>query len=156
MSINNNNLIVILRIDEGIGFFKTNNNIIAIASLGGNQIESEIITAGLTTNFNCNLIWETTRNSVKKMKDENYPIKIQFFSINLKLPKTPREFIGYLLLPIRNIKVQSPRNVLSLSAHWHKLIGLSSNWKSEKPQILLFLSITSNDIFQNSQVENVS
>lgn len=89
------------------------------------------------------------------MKQENLPVRIECFAVNLKNGGS-RDFIGYILLPIRSVAIQVPSKAFVGSAHWHKLIGLAPDWKDFKPQLLLFVSITNREVFKKFDKQNFS
>lgn len=113
-----------------------------------------VVSSSTTTVFSANLIWETDRASVKRMKQENLPIRIECYAVNLKTGGS-RSFIGYILLPIRSVAIQVPSKAFVGSAHWHKLIGLSQDWKDFKPQLLLFVAITGREAFKSFEKKTV-
>lgn len=57
--------IIILHIEEGVGLNQAE-AILMQASLSGNKLEAEPIKPGHTTLFDCNLVWETDRKSIKR------------------------------------------------------------------------------------------
>uniref|UniRef100_A0A336LVM1 CSON001222 protein n=1 Tax=Culicoides sonorensis TaxID=179676 RepID=A0A336LVM1_CULSO len=144
-------LAIILHVDEGINLNISNDPLIFVASLGGNVMESDPVIPGYTTIFDCNLIWETDKNSVKRMKMENYPIKIEVFAIKSDQDPSERKLIGHLIFPVRNIPVLPPTKALTCKSKWYKLIGLATEWRAQKPEIMLSLMITDKEFFMRTR-----
>lgn len=91
--------------------------------------------------FNSNCIWECDLACIKRIKTDHRPVKVSFFSSS---GSQKRKTIGSLLLPIRGIPVLgvgSKNKALILKMFWHKLICISSKFRSQKPEVLLMLAI---------------
>jgi len=58
-------LVIAMRIEEGIGLNSVEHVLIQ-STLSGNQLRSEPVRPGHTTSFDCNLIWETDKKSIKR------------------------------------------------------------------------------------------
>lgn len=78
------------------------------------------------------------------MKTENVPIKIECFSLTSKdgNTETGREFIGSILIPVRSIPLYPLSKALQIKPRWYRLIGLSPEWRQQKPELLLYIMIT--------------
>lgn len=74
------------------------------------------------------------------MKTDNLPIKIECYSINTV--GGHRELIGFIIIPLRTIPLSKGTNIEKPSMRWHKLIGLSSQWKPQKPELHMCVVIT--------------
>jgi centrosomal protein CEP120 len=73
------------------------------ASLGGNILETNIIPSKTAqSDIGTKLIWETDRESIKRLKNNNCPIKLECFSSSQDLNRT---LIGFNLILIRNIPI---------------------------------------------------
>lgn len=137
----------------------------AQASLSGNKLDREPIKTGHTTSFECSLIWETDRKSIKRMKIENLPVKVDLYKIknyNGDLNVAQKEHIGYVLLPVRGIPMLPIQKAVKSKCRWMKLIGLSKDFRPHKPELLMnimitdkeFLSIDKNKILEAQMIES--
>lgn len=75
-------------------------------------MNTDLIQSGPTTNFNQNIIWMADRKSIKRMKAESCPIKLECFSVDSNADKN---YIGYINLPIRAIPVVSPMKAANVN-----------------------------------------
>ncbi|XP_063708008.1 centrosomal protein of 120 kDa [Culicoides brevitarsis] len=144
-------LTIILHVDEGISLNVNNDPLVLVATLGGNTMESDPVIPGHSTVFDCNLVWETNKKSVKRMKMENYPIKIEVFAVKSEKDPSQRKLIGHLIFPVRNIPFLPPTKALTYKSKWYKLIGLASEWRVLKPEIMLSLMITDKEFFSRTR-----
>jgi len=71
------------------------------------------------------------------MRSEHASLKLECFAFK---EIEGRERIGYILLNIRSAQV-SKYGDLSPKESWHKLLGLRSDLKIQKPELLLALRI---------------
>lgn len=137
----------------------------AQASLSGNKLDREPIKTGHTTSFEFSLIWETDRKSIKRMKIENLPVKIDLYKIknyNGDLNVAQKEHIGYVLLPVRGIPMLPVQKAIKAKCRWMKLIGLSKDFRPHKPELLMnimitdkeFLSIDKNKLLEAQTIES--
>jgi hypothetical protein len=60
------NVIIVVNIEEGINLSAGNDGIFVTATLGGNKLESDPVVPGHSTKFECNLIFQTDRKSIKR------------------------------------------------------------------------------------------
>ncbi|KAL1392784.1 hypothetical protein pipiens_012224 [Culex pipiens pipiens] len=137
-------LVVTVHILDAINFHRVKNTPIVIsASLDKNVLETASRTPGIaSTNFEQSLVWETDRQSVKRMKTENIPIKIECFAVE-GAQRTAQALIGHLLLPLRSVPLLPSSKAATVRPRWYRLIGLSSpEWKSQKPEVQLLAVIT--------------
>ncbi|EDS32124.1 conserved hypothetical protein [Culex quinquefasciatus] len=135
---------MILVIVRPINFHRVKNTPIVIsASLDKNVLETASRTPGIaSTNFEQSLVWETDRQSVKRMKTENIPIKIECFAVD-GVQRTAQALIGHLLLPLRSVPLLPSSKAATVRPRWYRLIGLNSpEWKSQKPEVQLLAVIT--------------
>lgn len=72
------------------------------------------------------------------MRDENLPIKLTCFSIG---SNNTRESIGFILVQMRTVKYTFGRKNVQMKPRWHKLLGVHSHWKQQKPELLLSVSL---------------
>uniref|UniRef100_A0A8D8FY65 Centrosomal protein of 120 kDa n=1 Tax=Culex pipiens TaxID=7175 RepID=A0A8D8FY65_CULPI len=137
-------LVVTVHILDAINFHRVKNTPIVIsASLDKNVLETASRTPGIaSTNFEQSLVWETDRQSVKRMKTENIPIKIECYAVE-GVQRTAQALIGHLLLPLRSVPLLPSSKAATVRPRWYRLIGLNSmEWKSQKPEVQLLAVIT--------------
>lgn len=82
------------------------------------------------------------------MKTENLPVKIDCYALrNFKenVQDAIKEHIGYILVPVKNIPIMSLAKAIQMKSRWSKLIGLSKDWRSHKPELLMNIMITTSD-----------
>lgn len=85
------------------------------------------------------------------MRSGQAALKLECFALKENKAK---ERIGYVLLSIRSAHIIFKHEDLSPKANWHKLLGLRSDLKIQKPELLLILRVEnrkSTDL--NSMVE---
>ncbi|CAO1439755.1 unnamed protein product [Diamesa serratosioi] len=153
----NDQLLIVLHIEEGISLNLSSNSndvIILQATLGGIRLDSEPIKPGHTTSFDCNLIWETDRKSIKRMKQENHPLKLECFVLkqfNGNLETAVRDKIGYILVPVRNITILPLAKAVEMKSRWSKVIGLSKEYRQMKPELLMSAMITDREFITHDR-----
>ncbi|CRK91673.1 CLUMA_CG005322, isoform A [Clunio marinus] len=147
--------VVVVHIEEGIHF----NSAPAIyiqATLSGNKLNAEPVKPGHTTLIDCNLVWETDKKSVKRMKSDNLSIKIECFALSdlkTKPNETRKELIGYILVPMKVIPVVPIAKAIQTKPRWTRVIGLSKEWRQFKPELLLNTMITSKEFLTYNKNE---
>ncbi|XP_053697013.1 centrosomal protein of 120 kDa [Sabethes cyaneus] len=137
-------LIIVLHVLEAINLHRAKNTpIIITASLDKNTLQTDSRLPGIaSTNFDSNLIWETDRRSVRRMKTENLPIKLECYSIEQSADQQ-RSLIGHLVLPLRSIPLLPSIKADTIKPRWYRLIGLASpEWKNQRPEVQLIVLIT--------------
>nr|XP_029729600.1 centrosomal protein of 120 kDa-like [Aedes albopictus] len=138
-------LVIALHILDAINFHRPKNSsrIVLSASLDRNVLETESRLPGIaSTCFDSNLVWETDRRSVKRMKTENLPIKVECYAIDGD-QSGKRSLIGHLVLPLRSVPLLAWTKADSVKPRWFRVIGLASpEWKSQKPEVQLAVVIT--------------
>ncbi|KAL0117303.1 hypothetical protein PUN28_010273 [Cardiocondyla obscurior] len=72
------------------------------------------------------------------MRSQQAPLKLECFAFK---ENEGRERIGYVLLNVRSAQVISKYGDVSPKASWHKLLGLRSDLKIQKPELLLALKV---------------
>ncbi|XP_055638228.1 centrosomal protein of 120 kDa-like [Toxorhynchites rutilus septentrionalis] len=145
MSQQSDQLIIVLHLLDAINFHRPKNTpIVLSASLDKNVLETGSRLPGIaSTSFDSNLVWETDRGSVKRMKMENLPIRIECYSVSQTNSEQVRTLVGCVLLPLRSVPLLPSTKSQTLKARWHRVIGLhSQEWKSLKPEIQLMVMIT--------------
>lgn len=85
------------------------------------------------------------------MRSGQVPLKLECFAIK---SNDNKEKLGYLLLSLRSAQVFTKSSINNVKANWHKLLGLKSELKTHKPELLLALSIHDlNTTAINAQLE---
>ncbi|KAI4504421.1 hypothetical protein M0802_000892 [Mischocyttarus mexicanus] len=134
----NSNIQIVLSIKEGKGFEHISQPIILIATLNGHSLKSDVIESNSNPQYATDLIWETNKISVRKMRCGQTPLKLECFALK---DHNNKEKIGYILLSLRSAQIISKSKETDAKSNWHTLLGLKSNFKIQKPELLLALSI---------------
>ncbi|KAL6436896.1 hypothetical protein ACFW04_004925 [Cataglyphis niger] len=129
---------IILSIKEGKGFEQVLQPTLLIATLNGHSLETDRIEPSSNPQYATDLIWETTKTALRKMRSGQTPLKLECFAFKENKAK---EKIGYVLLSIRSAHIISKHEDLSPKANWHKLLGLRNDLKVQKPELLLTLRV---------------
>ncbi|XP_043500526.1 centrosomal protein of 120 kDa-like isoform X2 [Polistes fuscatus] len=134
----NSNLQIVLSIKEGKGFEQISQSTILIATLNGHSLKSDVIEPNSNPQYATDLIWDTDKISVRKMRCGQTPLKLECFALK---DLNNKEKIGYILLSIRSAQIIPNSKKLKPKSNWHTLLGLKNNFKAQKPELLLSLSI---------------
>ncbi|XP_017849386.1 uncharacterized protein LOC108604427 isoform X2 [Drosophila busckii] len=105
------------------------------------EVEGTPSVTAETIVFNSNCIWECDMAGIKRIKTDHRPVKVTFYACSIG---AERQTIGSLLLPVRGLPVLGSggnNNPLQLKMFWHKLICISNEFRSHKPEVLLMLAI---------------
>lgn len=92
------------------------------------------------------------------MKLENLPVKIECFALKNdkgSIDRTAKERIGYILIPIKNIPTVPLPKALHVKPRWMKFIGLSKDWRPQKPELLLNIMITTKEFLECDKAEEL-
>lgn len=106
--------------------------------------------------FNSNCIWECDLVGIKRIKTDHRPVKLTFSAC--RGGGLERKTIGSLLLPLRGLPVLSTtgsHNAPHLKTIWHKLICISSEFRSQKPEVLLTLAIIKKSILHTKDFDHL-
>ncbi|XP_050744841.1 uncharacterized protein LOC108026345 [Drosophila biarmipes] len=106
--------------------------------------------------FNSNCIWECDMAGIKRIKTDHRPVKLTFYAC--RGGGADRKTVGSLLLPIRGLPVLSTsgsQNSPHLKMFWHKLICISSEFRSHKPEVLLMLAIIKKSILHTKDFDHL-
>ncbi|XP_015190742.1 PREDICTED: centrosomal protein of 120 kDa isoform X2 [Polistes dominula] len=134
----NSNLQIVLSIKEGKGFEQISQPTILIATLNGHSLKSDVIEPNTNPQYATDLIWETDKISIRKMRCGQTPLKLECFVLK---DHNNKEKIGYILLSIRSAQIIPNSKELEPKSNWHTLLGLKNNFKAQKPELLLSLCI---------------
>ncbi|XP_071643110.1 centrosomal protein of 120 kDa isoform X3 [Temnothorax longispinosus] len=142
---------IILSIKEGKGFEQVLQPTLLIGTLNGHSLETDRIEPCPTPQYATDLVWETNKMVLRRMRSEQASLKLECFAFK---ENDGRERIGYVLLNVRSALVLSKCGDLNPKAAWHKLLGLRSDLKAQKPELLLALRVEDRkDINLNPTVE---
>ncbi|XP_019885597.2 centrosomal protein of 120 kDa isoform X2 [Camponotus floridanus] len=128
---------IILSIKEGRGFEQVLQPTLLIGTLNGHSLETDKIEPSSNPQYVTDLIWETNKTALRKMRSGQAPLKLECFAFKEDKAK---ERIGYVLLSIRSATI-SKYGDLNPKANWHKLLGLRNDLKVQKPELLLTLRV---------------
>ncbi|XP_033215252.1 centrosomal protein of 120 kDa [Belonocnema kinseyi] len=132
------NLQIMLSIKEGKGFDKITYPTIIIATINGHSLETNIFEADPNPQYATDLVWEADKTAVRKMRSAQVPLKVECFMLKENRVK---EKIGYLLLSVRSAQILTKRREATIKSNWNTLLGLKSDFKTLKPELLISLTI---------------
>ncbi|XP_016980522.2 kinectin isoform X1 [Drosophila rhopaloa] len=151
---------VLLHVVEAINFVSRDGSereqIVMNAALNTVDFEVEGTQSAETIIFNSNCIWECDLAGIKRIKTDHRPVKITFSGC--RGGGAERKSIGSLLLPVRGLPVLSTtgsHNGAHLKMFWHKLICISSEFRSHKPEVLLMLAIIKKSILHTKDFDHI-
>ncbi|XP_023036061.1 trichohyalin [Drosophila willistoni] len=151
---------VVLHVVEAINFCGRdveNEQIVMNAALNtvDFEIEGQPSATSETIVFNSNCIWECDMAGIKRIKTDHRPVKVTFYSCG---SQPERKTIGTLVLPVRGLPVISSmgnQTALLLKMFWHKLICISNEFRSHKPEVLLMLAIVKKSLLHTKDFEHL-
>ncbi|XP_015432200.1 PREDICTED: centrosomal protein of 120 kDa-like [Dufourea novaeangliae] len=129
---------IVLNIKEGKGFEQIILPTLVTATLNGHLLETETISPSPNPQYDHDLVWEIDKNRLRKMRSGQVPLKLECFAVK---GLDSKEKLGYLLLSLRSAQVFSKNEGDNVKTSWYKLLGLRSDLKIHKPELLLGLSI---------------
>ncbi|KAH8267224.1 hypothetical protein KR026_008126 [Drosophila bipectinata] len=155
---------VVLHVVEAINFVgrdsseRDREKIVMNASLNtvDFEVEGTQSSTAETIIFNSNCIWECDMPGIKRIKTDHRPVKVTFYAC--RGGASERKTIGSLLLPVRGLPVLSSagsHNAAQLKMFWHKLICISSEFRSHKPEVLLILAIIKKSILHTKDFDHL-
>ncbi|XP_052847391.1 titin homolog [Drosophila gunungcola] len=151
---------VLLHVVEAINFVSRDGSereqIVMNAALNTVDFEVEGTQSAETIIFNSNCIWECDLAGIKRIKTDHRPVKITFSAC--RGGGAERKTIGSLLLPVRGLPVLATtgsHNGANLKMFWHKLICISSEFRSHKPEVLLMLAIIKKSILHTKDFDHL-
>ncbi|XP_078047958.1 protein rha [Augochlora pura] len=145
---------IVLNIKEGRGFEQILLPTSVTATLDGHLLETEAIDPSPNPQYDHDLVWEVEKSRLRKMRSGQVPLKLECFAVK---SNDSKEKLGYILLSLRSAQVFPKNEDINVKTSWHKLLGLKSNLKMDKPELFLGLSIHDQDsALLNSHVENHS
>ncbi|KAK0095735.1 hypothetical protein PV326_007550 [Microctonus aethiopoides] len=141
------NVQVVLSLKEGKGFCKIINPTCIIATLNGLSLETDLINPDPNPQYLTDLVWEASKNALRKMRSGQEPLKIEYFELK---ENGTKDRIGYLLLSMRTAQIIARGNDHNLKTNWHQLSGLRSDVKADKPAFYISFTIEERDQFVNT------
>nr|XP_044251461.1 uncharacterized protein LOC108057520 [Drosophila takahashii] len=151
---------VLLHVVEAINFVGRDaaerEQIVMNAALNTVDFEVEGTQSTEKVIFNSNCIWECDMAGIKRIKTDHRPVKLTFYAC--RGGGADRKTVGSLLLPIRGLPVLSTtgsQNSPHLKMLWHKLICISSEFRSHKPEVLLMLAIVKKSILHTKDFDHL-
>ncbi|XP_025153501.1 centrosomal protein of 120 kDa isoform X2 [Harpegnathos saltator] len=129
---------IILSIKEGRDFEQVLQPTILIGTLNGHSLKTDKIEPSSNPQYDTDLIWETNKTILRKMRSGQASLKLECYTFK---ENESKEKIGHILLSIRSAHLAYKYRDLNPKASWHKLIGLKSDLKTHKPELLLILRI---------------
>lgn len=107
-----------------------------MATLLENQMETDIHEPDAIVRFNVDLVWETNKTNIKRMRNNNIPIKINLFKC---VNENHREKFGYVVLNLRTAQYVPKGKVVKITEENIKVLGLAKEAKGYTPHLLLSL-----------------
>ncbi|KAI8044592.1 hypothetical protein M5D96_000762 [Drosophila gunungcola] len=135
---------VLLHVVEAINFVSRDGSereqIVMNAALNTVDFEVEGTQSAETIIFNSNCIWECDLAGIKRIKTDHRPVKITFSACRGGLPV---------------LATTGSHNGANLKMFWHKLICISSEFRSHKPEVLLMLAIIKKSILHTKDFDHL-
>ncbi|XP_008207344.1 centrosomal protein of 120 kDa [Nasonia vitripennis] len=132
------NLQLILGVKEGSHFDRVLKPTIIIATLNGHCLETKKIQPDCNPQYATDLIWDTDKNALRKMRCNQTPIKVECYAVN---DNGSREKLGYILLSVRCAQIIHRDKESNIKTNWHNILGVRNDFNNCKPQLLLYLII---------------
>lgn len=105
-----------------------------MATLLENQMETDVHEPDTSIRFNADLVWETNKANIKKMRNNNVPIKINLLK---HFNGNQREKFGYVVLNLRTAQYVPRGKVVKITEESIKVLGLGKEAKGYSPHLLL-------------------
>ncbi|XP_058116066.1 centrosomal protein of 120 kDa-like [Anopheles ziemanni] len=143
---NEEKCIIVLRVVDGVNFRqeKPYRKIKLSASIGTQAFETEtlrpVTPSTLNAKFDALFVWESDSYSVKCMKMENLPIKVECFEL---LPQNKWCRIGSVIIPLRNVPRVQLSRIKAMQPHGYRLIAIeNARWRRQQPELKMLAMIT--------------
>lgn len=128
---------VVLGIQEGKGMDFLKQPIYIVANFNGRIMESDPCDPTANPCFNTELVWESEKRDVRKVRSINTPLRVEVCTKDSLLK---RECIGFTLLSLRSAPVIVSMD-FDIPYKWYKLLGVPSEFKTFRPEMLLSLTL---------------
>lgn len=118
----------------------------AVATLFENPMETDVYEPDSTIRLNTDLVWETTKANIKKMRNNNLPIKITFYKF---LGENHKEKFGYVVLHLKSAQYVPRNKQVKITEDYVKILGLGKEAKGCTPLLLKslrFISIENHNL----------
>ncbi|KAG7198473.1 hypothetical protein KM043_005854 [Ampulex compressa] len=129
---------IVLGVKEGKGFEQILQRTSIVATLNAHSLETDVVEPCSNPQYATDLIWEMDKSILRKMRSGQTPLKVECFIVK---DNASREKVGYLILSLRSAQVIPKSLEISAKANWCKLLGLKGDFKINKPELLLTLTI---------------
>ncbi|KAI4457008.1 hypothetical protein MML48_8g00021629 [Holotrichia oblita] len=130
---------VVLGVEEGKGMDFLKHPVYIVAHFNGRVMESDCVEPHPSPDFNTELVWETEKKIIRKVRSTNSPLRVECFNID---EYGKKECIGFTLLSLRSANIiPANRPELQIPIKWHKLIGVPAQYKKSHPELYLSLSL---------------
>ncbi|GJQ80009.1 hypothetical protein Trydic_g9482 [Trypoxylus dichotomus] len=130
---------VVLGVEEGKGMDFLKHPVYIVAHFNGRVMESDCVDPLAAPDFNTELVWESDKKTIRKVRSTNAPLRVECFSID---DYGKKECIGFTLLSLRSANIiPSNRPDIQIPIKWHKLIGVPAQYKKSHPELYLSLSL---------------
>ncbi|XP_043465045.1 centrosomal protein of 120 kDa-like isoform X2 [Leptopilina heterotoma] len=143
------NLQIKLSVKEGRGFNNIIYPTIIVATINNHSLETNIFETDSNPQYATDLVWEVDKNTVRKMRSAQVPIKVECFIIK---ERDFKEKIGYLLISIRSAQIVTKNRKTTIKSSWNTLLGLKGDLKVCKPELMLSLTVEDQDR-ENAQLK---
>ena len=87
------------------------------------------------------------------MRSAQVPLKVECFMLK---ENGIKEKIGYLLLSVRSAQILTKSRKAGIKSSWNTLLGLKSDYKTCKPELLISLTIEDQEKSINTKVNAFS
>ncbi|XP_014259329.1 centrosomal protein of 120 kDa-like isoform X2 [Cimex lectularius] len=129
---------VVLEIKEGNGFGFLSNPLVIVAALSGNKLESAQINSSIYPQFDTQLLWQTDKKYLRRLRTGNTALKIECFNV---INEHKRDRLGYILLNLKEAQIIPRGSGIPVLETWHRLLGLRNEAKAHNPELLLIFKI---------------
>ncbi|KAK6631416.1 hypothetical protein RUM44_005943 [Polyplax serrata] len=130
---------IVLNIKEvtDLGFINT--PVVIVATVVDNKMETDVLDViDGNIRFNVDLVWETNKTNIKKMRNSNVSIKINLFKY---FNENRREKFGYVVMSLRTAQYAPRGKTVKINDTSIKILGLGKEAKGFSPHLLLSLRV---------------
>lgn len=130
---------IVLSVQEGKGMDFLKAPVYIVANFNGRIMESDPCESKNNPVFNTELVWESEKKDLRKVRSLNAPLRVECYTMDSSLKK---DSIGFVLLSLRSAPVvPSKIPEVEIQFKWYKLLGVPGEFKSNHPELLLSLTI---------------
>ncbi|XP_065158920.1 uncharacterized protein [Atheta coriaria] len=126
---------IVLSVEEGRGFDLVKCPFYVTASFHGRKMDSDIV-EGANVVFNTEMVWETEKKLLRKVRGSYSNIRLECFTSEGKL-------LGFTLVCLRSAKIvpMSKVNLTEINPIWTKLVSVPNEIRKSTPELAVFLLI---------------